>query len=48
LLSQQLKQQNKNAIYGALGSLGGAGITAAPALNAASDRNLKRKHKINW
>jgi hypothetical protein len=40
-LSQQLRQSNKNAIYGALGSLGGAAIGAA----AKSDRNLKEKIK---
>ena len=38
-LSQQLKQQNKNAQYQALGTLGGAGI------QAASDANLKENIK---
>lgn len=46
LLSKQLKQQNRNAQYQALGSLGGAGIKAAPALIAASDRNLKENIKL--
>ena len=46
MLSQQLKQQNRNAQYQALGSLGGAGIKAAPALIAASDRNLKENIKL--
>jgi hypothetical protein len=41
LLSQSLNQQNKNAIYGALGSVGAAGIGAA----ARSDRNLKENIK---
>lgn len=46
LLSQQLKQQNRNAKYQALGSLGSAVIQAAPALMAASDRNLKENIKF--
>jgi hypothetical protein len=41
LLSKQLKQQNRNAQYQALGSLGNAGIGAI----AASDRNLKENIK---
>jgi hypothetical protein len=52
LLSKQLKQQNRNAQYQALGSLAGAGAEAAPALMtkaapalAASDRNLKENIK---
>ena len=40
MLSKQLKQQNRNAQYAALGQLGGAAIGAA-----ASDRNLKENIK---
>ena len=46
MLSQQLKQQNRNAKYAALASLGGAAIGAvAPKPAAASDRNLKENIK---
>lgn len=45
LLSQQLKQQNRNAKYQALGSLGSAAISGG-ALVAASDRNLKENIKF--
>jgi hypothetical protein len=44
MLSQQLKQQNRNAQYAALGSLGGAAITGG-ATYAASDANLKENIK---
>jgi hypothetical protein len=42
----QLRQQNKNAIYSALGGLGAAGVQAAPGIiAAASDRDLKENIK---
>lgn len=41
-LNKQLKQSNRNAMYQALGSLGGAGIGAAAM---ASDQNLKENIK---
>jgi len=44
MLSKQLKQQNRNAMYSALGSLGGAAITGG-ATYAASDANLKENIK---
>jgi len=44
MLSKQLKQQNRNAQYAALGSLGSAGITGG-AKYAASDANLKENIK---
>lgn len=43
LLSQQLKQQNKNAIYGALGNLGGSAISAATLF---SDERLKENIEL--
>jgi hypothetical protein len=50
LLSQQLKQSGKNALYSALGSVGAAVAPAAlsraaPKVPTASDRNLKQNIK---
>lgn len=47
MLSQQLKQQNKNAMYSALGSLGGAAITGGATYfkPTPSDANLKENIK---
>lgn len=46
-LSQQLKQSNRNAIYGALGNLGSAGIGAVAASDIKLKENIKKVGKEN-